>query len=341
MKKITNTHNKMRHSAYLFAGLLAATQSASAALVTFDADSSTDWATPTNWSSDAYPTSADHAGLDQTADLNTAVANDIRAIRLGTGAGTGILNVSTGGVLTAASHSSWDSHIGSSSTGILNLSGGSVGLNYVEIGRNATGTLNVSGGNFTATRGKNGSSIFLGTDDGLGANGTGNINISGGVLMTRTGVTLGNGGAGIGNFNVIGSTATIGIGSSGSIDGNWVQNAGSTLSYSLDSSGLSKILIDDVGTSLASATFGVGSLLDLSFAGTPAVAGTWTLMEVENGAITDNGLALTGASSGWSFAVDNSGSNGLLKATYAVPEPSSTALLGLGGLALILRRRRS
>jgi len=41
---------------------------------------------------------------------------------------------------------------------------------------------------------------------------------------------------------------------------------------------------------------------------------------------TDNGVVLTGLS--WEFT------------TTVIPEPSSTALLGLGGLALILRRRR-
>ncbi|MGB2561094.1 MAG: PEP-CTERM sorting domain-containing protein [Akkermansiaceae bacterium] len=33
--------------------------------------------------------------------------------------------------------------------------------------------------------------------------------------------------------------------------------------------------------------------------------------------------------------------NDLVLEAYAVPEPSSTALLGLGGLALALRRKRS
>ena len=43
---------------------------------------------------------------------------------------------------------------------------------------------------------------------------------------------------------------------------------------------------------------------------------------------------------GWDWAIVESGNNLVLEA-YAVPEPSSTALLGLGGLALALRRKRS
>ena len=42
----------------------------------------------------------------------------------------------------------------------------------------------------------------------------------------------------------------------------------------------------------------------------------------------------------WDWQIVLSGSDLVLEA-YAVPEPSSTALLGLGGLALMLRRKRS
>ncbi|NCF13059.1 MAG: PEP-CTERM sorting domain-containing protein, partial [Verrucomicrobiaceae bacterium] len=41
----------------------------------------------------------------------------------------------------------------------------------------------------------------------------------------------------------------------------------------------------------------------------------------------------------WDWQIKLSGTDLVLEA-YAVPEPSSTALLGLGGLALALRRRR-
>ncbi|MDG1356715.1 MAG: PEP-CTERM sorting domain-containing protein, partial [Akkermansiaceae bacterium] len=42
----------------------------------------------------------------------------------------------------------------------------------------------------------------------------------------------------------------------------------------------------------------------------------------------------------WEWGIVLSGGDLVLEA-YAVPEPSSTALLGLGGLALMLRRKRS
>lgn len=43
---------------------------------------------------------------------------------------------------------------------------------------------------------------------------------------------------------------------------------------------------------------------------------------------------------GWDWQIKLNGSDLVLEA-YAVPEPSSTALLGLGSLALMLRRKRS
>ena len=42
----------------------------------------------------------------------------------------------------------------------------------------------------------------------------------------------------------------------------------------------------------------------------------------------------------WDWQIVLSGSDLVLEA-YAVPEPSSTALLGLGSLALLMRRKRS
>ena len=55
------------------------------------------------------------------------------------------------------------------------------------------------------------------------------------------------------------------------------------------------------------------------------------------GAAMSEGGLLTSLAPGAELSID--GDNLLL--TVYVPEPSSTALLGLGGLALMLRRKRS
>jgi len=253
--------------------------------------------------------------------------------------------------MNATANSNWDSHIGQSGTGTLNINGGDIDLNFVEVGRNSgsVGTINLNSGSLVVARGSKetangGISMHLGSNDNDSAAGSGTMNIYGGSFLTRVGVELGNqdnpGNSGTGSFNVFGSLANIGIGSSGSLDGKWFQSSGFTLGMSIDTGGVSKIFVDEVGDDGgAQADFALGSLLDLNFTGA-AMVGTWTLLELEDADIVDNGLALaSGVDSNWSFAIDNSGDNGLLTATY-VPEPSSTALLGLGGLALILRRRK-
>ena len=146
-----------------------------------------------------------------------------------------------------------------------------------------------------------------------------------------------------GTFSVVGSGASsIGIGSNGSLDGEWNQFAGGTLSATMDLTGVTKIFIDDVDGGGVSVNFQAGSLLNLGFLGT-AVAGTWTVLEAEGtvfDASTIAGLSLTpGTAAGWSYGFDNVGGNGLLTATYVIPEPSASLLGGLGLLAILRRRR--
>jgi len=56
--------------------------------------------------------------------------------------------------------------------------------------------------------------------------------------------------------------------------------------------------------------------------------------------LDDSGFSNFEPDFGWSWDIVQNGNDLVLQA-YAVPEPSSTALLGLGGLALMLRRKRS
>ena len=56
--------------------------------------------------------------------------------------------------------------------------------------------------------------------------------------------------------------------------------------------------------------------------------------------LDSSGFSNSNPLAGWHWEIIESGNDLVLQA-YAVPEPSSTALLGLGGLALMLRRKRS
>ncbi|MBP8604226.1 MAG: hypothetical protein KBI46_00105 [Phycisphaerae bacterium] len=169
----------------------------------------------------------------------------------------------------------------------------------------------------------------------VGTGGAGIFQIDSGKFRTRAGVTVGSNGL----FRVLGSDVTeVSIGDESTLDGNWTQNAGGILEFGIDAGGVTPIVIADKGGSGTFAIFDDGSLLNLHFLDAP-IAGTWTLMEVKNGFITDNGLMLAaGVDPGWSFSIDNSGPNGLLTAAY-VPEPAAATLLGFGSLILLRKRK--
>lgn len=298
---------------------------------------------------------------DATRNINTAVTVtrdvDINVNRTFVEGGA-VLNVTAGTHSDGQSGASIYNFVGNNSLGTVNQSGGSYDIGHaLRIGggnANSDGTYNLSGGSLNLSRGAN-SNLQSGTDrpslqvGSPTAGAQGLFEISGGSLITRFGSHIGGGGV----FSVVGSGASsISFGNNANGDGHWVQRSGSTLKAAIDAGGLTKIFIDDNNDDGLNvfAEFEAGSLLDLSFNGIAPVAGTWTVLELENndieisgtGTVTGNslGLALTGSTdANWSFAVDNSGANGLLIATY-VPEPGSLALLGLGGL-LIARRRRN
>ncbi|MDF7823648.1 discoidin domain-containing protein [Pontiellaceae bacterium B12227] len=292
--------------------------------VTWDGEVSSDWWNPLNWDSDDGLIAGDNAFIDfGPVDFSSGTSSNLNALKIR----AGTLNISDG-VFKATNHANRESWIGDTSgtTGMVNQTGGDTDINAMEIGRSSgsTGFYNLTAGDFKIGRGVSDFSLFLGSNRGGNAAGDGTFTVSGGSFITRTGVKLGDGtSAGTGTFEVFGSECTsIGVGLSGSGDGYWEQYAGSTLRVGIELglTGVTKVYLedyeDDGGTY---ATFEAGSLLDVGYYNGGYGGGTWTVMEVENGAITNNGLAFApGVNAGvWSFNIDNSGANGKLTVTAA------------------------
>lgn len=242
-----------------------------------------------------------------TAVFSNGTSANFNALRLL----GGTLNLS-GGTFNCANSTTTGSHV----NGTLNHTGTAANFNELEIGRTAatTGLYTMSGGSLRISRSLSGFSLYLGGNTAAVNAGTGVFEIRGGAFFTRSGVKLGDATrSGTGKFSVLGSSISqIGIGSStGDTDSRWEQNAGSTLKVGIDYGGVSRIFIDDsVSASTGtSATFANGSLLDVGYYLTGSGGGTWIVMEVENGDITNNGLAFAPGvdTDTWSFSIDNSG----------------------------------
>ncbi len=279
-----------------------------------------DWNNATNWNRD--PVEGDYAYITfSNPELSSGDSIAIRGLR----AQGGTFTIS-GGQLNAAFQSSAESHLNAT----MIQTGGTAVINELEIGQalGETGSYLLSGGQLNISRAQEDNSLYLGSNRRGNDGGTGTLEISGGSFITRYGVKLGHATkSGTGNFTVLGSTASqIGIGTSnGSFDGYWNQHPGSTLKVGIDFGGVTPIFLDDSDSddNGTYATFENGSLLDVDYYENGSGGGTWTVIEVEDGSITDNGLAFAPGvdTSLWSFNIDNSGPNGLLTVT-AVGEPS-------------------
>lgn len=319
----------------------------------------TSWEDVGNWlnsgvAATAIPAGGDHVtitggavDIDMDADTWTYLVNNALLTGGATGEyrtqklrlaqfGTSTLTVDIGDGNIWRNTNSSLSYVGSQSgsNGTWNIISGDIRneSSILDIAEKAgsTGLLNISGGTntrFIATRESGGISVKVGTG------GDGTVQIDGGKFRSRAGVEVGSNGL----FRVLGSNVTeVEVGSEGSLDGKWVQAAGGALEVGIDAGGVTQINVADKGGAGTSATFDAGSILDVSFLAA-AMPGTWAVMEVQNGVITDSGISLV-AGAGWSYNVDNSGANGLLTVSY-VPEPAALALVGIGGAVLITRKR--
>jgi sialate O-acetylesterase len=271
-----------------------------------------------NWDTPLVSATATYAAIDLTGPdksvFSTGSSLNIAGLHIGFNDGDGEFE-QTGGTLTATKNSGAASRVGNGYTGTWTMTGGTANINAIQLGLNSgSGNLVISNGTMVVARGVSNYSLQI------GVSGVGKVDVYGGSLATRTGLFLGDDCT----FAVYGSAASsIGIGSQGTVDGRWVQEAG-TLKVRMDSGGVTPIYVAAVGTGdwLGNVTFYEGALLDVGFLG-DAQEGEWDVMSWD-GTLTDYGLALapTVDPTQWGFRfvdTDASGSPDTLRVMTGAP----------------------
>lgn len=276
-----------------------------------------DYSNASNWVGNVAPVagSSNYAVID-LAGSNKAIFSsgnsaNMAGIRIGYNGSDGEFH-QTGGTVNFSNGGA--SRIGrNGEVGTYLMTGGTAFINALQLGLGSSGAGNfiITGGDLSIVRGAGTGTSSLIVDFGSGS-AEGNFEISGGSLQTRTDVIIGDNGT----FSVLGSAATsIGIGSDGSLDGQWTQEAGGTLRVRIADTpaGITKIFIADKGDASdgdGNATFANGALLDVDFLGT-SIEGEWDIMTWE-GTLTDNGLTLAPGvdPSVWSFDFVDTNSSG-------------------------------
>ena len=197
-----------------------------------------------------------------------------------------------------------------------------------EIGTNTgTGTFNLSGGTL-----QQGAGSFANINVGAGS-GTGTLNLSGGSL---SGIRLGlQDATATSNINVIGDAASIDF-------ENWTFGGTTFLNIVANSTGTSLLDVNYwSGDGTENLTVDLSAYTDGFDYGDPLAS----LDLIENQFATFDAsrwdsVTLIGAYGDFVYTDTTFGTILSIENISAIPEPSSTALLGLGALALVQRRRR-
>jgi len=298
----------------------------------------TEYLTPENWNTDAVPNATGDAGTTDYPFVGryftqsaTHSAGSVTAdsLQIGFQGGDGTFTMSGAGT-TMTVGNTFGFKIGTfnDAVGTFNLEGGSLDIRTGEIGTNTgTGTFNLSGGTL-----QQGAGSFANINVGSGS-GTGTFNLSGGSL---SGIRLGlQDATATSNINVIGDAASIDF-------ENWTFGGTTFLNIVANSTGTSLLDVNFwSGDGTENLTVDLSAYTDGFDYGDPLAS----LDLIENQFATFDAsrwdsVSLVGAYGDFVYTNTTFGTMLSIENVIAIPEPSSTALLGLGGLALALRRRR-
>lgn len=281
----------------------------------FNAAIDSNFATVGNWDN-GLPGTGNDGMIDagNVADLAIAHSGGTSTLTVGGNGSTGTLNINDGGKYSTANGGASDVRVG--------VGAGSVGIIHINNG----GVLSVLGAS---------ADVFIGDSSG----GLGSIIVAdGGTLDARKALEIING------------TLTLEVGAIVAAntpkDELVIDNAG-ILSFFTDGSTVTTIPGATLGVQLGST-----STLHMSLGGVFNVGDTWTILTDASGFSGVSGGDGTGvfgtvsdpSNAANQFAVHYGSGQAavgeIVVELTQVPEPSSVALLGLGCLALILRRRR-
>ncbi|MDF7805975.1 carbohydrate-binding protein [Pontiellaceae bacterium B12219] len=280
-----------------------------------------------NWNPSTNAFAGSTRDIDGAFTVNRAV--DVTVDRTFVQGGA-TLNVTAGTHADGRAGNTIRNFVGNGSKGTVNVSGESTVYDVGHVlaiahSSNSDGTVRLTGGTLNVGRGGNslisgyggiftrGHAVSIGGNNG-NSGVTGLMEISGGLLKTRTGLAVGMNGT----LSIVGSGAGILLGGSNDDAGWFALSADGRLKATVDAGGITRIFVEDKDNSSTlnpTAELQAGSLLEVTR--TTEYGGTWTLLEVENGTITNNGIAFAeGVDTNiWSFNVDNSGPNGILTIT--------------------------